>query len=64
MHWQTKNKLYPQFIVILTGKRLKDIICGFHHITKLFQICGTIDGSPVKLHRKIPIKYTPANYWC
>jgi hypothetical protein len=59
-----KDKLYPQFIVIPTGRRLKDIIRGFHRITKLPQICGAIDGSHVKLYRKPPTKYTPADYWC
>jgi hypothetical protein len=59
-----KDKLYPQFIVIPTGIKLKDIIRGFHYITKLPQICGVIDGSHVKLYSKPPTKYTPANYWC
>ena len=57
-----KKKLYPQFIAILIGRRLKDIIRGFHRITKLPQICGAIDGSYVKLYMKPPTKYTPANY--
>ena len=57
-----KNKLYPQFIAILTGRRLKDVIQGFHHITKLPQICGAIDGSHVKLYIKPPTKYTPKDY--
>ena len=43
---------------------MKDIICGFHCITRLPQICGAIDGSHVKLYRKPPTKYTPADYWC
>jgi hypothetical protein len=43
---------------------LKDIIRGFHRITKLPQICGAIDGSHVKLYKKPPTKYTPADYWC
>ena len=59
-----KDKLYPQFIAIPTGRRLKDIIQGFHRVTKLTQICGVIDGSHVKLYRKPPTKYTPADYWC
>ena len=59
-----KDKLYPQFIAIPTGRRLKDIIRGFHRVTKLPQICGAIDGSHVKLYRKPPTKYTPADYWC
>ena len=57
-----KDKLYPQFIAIPSGRRLKDIIRGFHRITKLPQICGAIDGSHVKLYRKPPTKYTPADY--
>ena len=47
-----KNKLYPQFIVIPTGRILKDIIRDFHRITKLPQICGVIDGSHIKLYIK------------
>ena len=59
-----KDKLYPQFIVIPTGRRLKDIIRGFHCITKLPQICGIIDGSHVKLYRKLLTNYTLADYRC
>ena len=59
-----KDKLYPQFIVIPTGRRLKDIIHGFHCITKLPQICGVIDIAHVKLYRKPPTNYTLADYWC
>ena len=49
-----KDKLYPQFIVIRTGRRLKNIIRYFHRKTKLPQICGVIDGSHVKLYMKPP----------
>ena len=59
-----KDKLYPQFIALPTSRILKDIIRGFHRVTKLPQICGVIDGSHVKLYRKPPTKYTPAYYWC
>ena len=59
-----KDKLYPQFIAIPTGRRLKYIIGGLHCITKLPQICGDIDGSHVRLYMTPPTKYTPANYWC
>jgi hypothetical protein len=58
-----KDKLYPQYISIPSGRRLKEVIRGFHHITKLPQICGAIDGSHIKLYRKPPQKYTLANYW-
>jgi hypothetical protein len=60
-----KDKLYPHFIAIpSSGRRLKDIIRGFHRITKLPQICGAIDGSHVKLYKKPPTKYILADYCC
>lgn len=56
------TKLYSKNISIPRCSRLLEIVEGFKEVTGLPNMCGAIDGSPVKIH-KIPRKdYSPAYY--
>ncbi|XP_010519304.1 PREDICTED: putative nuclease HARBI1 [Tarenaya hassleriana] len=50
------TKLYPEFIKIPVGKRrLIETTQGFEELTSLPNICGAIDGTPVKLKRSVKL---------
>ncbi|OUZ99810.1 Short-chain dehydrogenase/reductase SDR [Macleaya cordata] len=59
------TKLYPEFIKIPVGHRLLQIIHAFKELTSLPNMCGAIDGSPIKLNR-IPDDQVqnPSTYRC
>ncbi|KAL5705825.1 hypothetical protein ACHQM5_024242 [Ranunculus cassubicifolius] len=45
------TKLYPEFVKIPVGHRLLQIIHAFKDITGLPNMCGAIDGSPIRVSR-------------
>ncbi|KAJ9152945.1 hypothetical protein P3X46_026449 [Hevea brasiliensis] len=46
------TKLYPEFIKIpVSRRRLIETTQAFEELTSLPNMCGAIDGSPIKLHR-------------
>ncbi|KAF2305760.1 hypothetical protein GH714_008065 [Hevea brasiliensis] len=57
------TKLYPEFIKIPVSKRrLIETTQAFEELTSLPNMCGAIDGSPIKLHR-IPSYQNGANLY-
>eukprot|EP01018_Ginkgo_biloba_P029127 Gb_19400 [translate_table: standard] len=46
------TKLYSNYIRIPSGQRLLQIIQGFKDLTGLPNMCGAIDGSHVKIHKR------------
>lgn len=57
------TKLYPEFIKIpVSRRRLIETTQAFEELTSLPNMCGAIDGSPVKLHR-IPGDQTGGNLY-
>uniref|UniRef100_A0A1D1XSX7 Putative nuclease HARBI1 n=1 Tax=Anthurium amnicola TaxID=1678845 RepID=A0A1D1XSX7_9ARAE len=48
------TKLYPDYVRIPAGQRLLQTIQSFRDITSLPNMCGAIDGSPIKLRRPPP----------
>lgn len=46
------TKLYPCYIGIPSGQRLLQTIQGFKELTGLPNMCGAIDGSHIRLHKK------------
>ncbi|KAJ9135621.1 hypothetical protein P3X46_032782 [Hevea brasiliensis] len=57
------TKLYPEFIKIPVSKRrLIETTQAFEELTSLPNMCGAIDGSPIKLHR-IPSDQSGANLY-
>ncbi|XP_042978583.1 protein ALP1-like [Carya illinoinensis] len=59
------TKLYPEFIKIpVSRRRLIETTQAFEELTSLPNMCGAIDGSPIKLH-SLPIDPNlAANYKC
>jgi len=58
-----KEKLLSQFISIPSGPRLAKIIRKFKTLTGIFQMCGTIDGTHIRLANKPKLALVPADYW-
>ncbi|XP_010268694.1 PREDICTED: putative nuclease HARBI1 [Nelumbo nucifera] len=62
------TKLYPEFIKIpVSRRRLHETTQAFEELTSLPNMCGAIDGSPVKLHRLPPdqeLLNHPSAYRC
>ncbi|KAM1030856.1 hypothetical protein PS2_034417 [Malus domestica] len=55
------TKFYPEFIKIpIFRRRLIETTQAFEELTSLPNMCGTIDGSPIKLHKH----NLPRNYKC
>ncbi|CAN6554987.1 hypothetical protein ACFX13_003207 [Malus domestica] len=55
------TKLYPEFIKIpISRRRLIETTQAFEELTSLPNMCGAIDGSPIKLHKH----NLPGNYKC
>ncbi|BFG41750.1 protein ALP1-like [Prunus yedoensis var. nudiflora] len=55
------TKLYPEFIKIpVSRRRLIETTQAFEELTSLPNMCGAIDGSPIKLHKH----NLPGNYKC
>ncbi|MQL88129.1 hypothetical protein Taro_020677 [Colocasia esculenta] len=48
------TKLYPDYVRIPAGQRLLQTIQSFRDLTSLPNMCGAIDGSPIKLRRAPP----------
>lgn len=58
------TKLYPEFIKIPVSRgRLNATTQAFDEITSLPNMCGAIDGTPVKL-RSLPADVNPSAYRC
>ncbi|KAF5202936.1 Antagonist of like heterochromatin protein [Thalictrum thalictroides] len=59
------TKLYSEFVKIPVGHRLLQIIHAFKELSSLPNMCGAIDGSPIKLN-KLPDDqaYNPLTYRC
>jgi hypothetical protein len=58
-----QNKLRGKYIQVPSGTNLKRIIARFKAGTGLDNMCGSIDGSHIKLYKKPASKYVPAQYW-
>ncbi|XP_042495458.1 protein ALP1-like isoform X2 [Macadamia integrifolia] len=62
------TKLYPEFIKIpVSRRRLHETTQAFEELTSLPNMCGAIDGSPIKLHRLPPdqdLHGHPSAYRC
>lgn len=56
------TKLYSKFIQIPTGQALLEIIAAFKEHTGLQNMCGAIDGSHVKLHKRPAKDYSSGDY--
>ncbi|KAK9942180.1 hypothetical protein M0R45_007861 [Rubus argutus] len=55
------TKLYPEFIKIpVSRRRLIETTQAFEELTSLPNMCGAIDGSPIRLHKQ----NLSANYKC
>ncbi|PRQ23207.1 putative harbinger transposase-derived nuclease domain-containing protein [Rosa chinensis] len=55
------TKLYPEFIKIpVSRRRLIETTQAFEELTSLPNMCGAIDGSPIRLHKQ----NLPGNYKC
>ncbi|KAF8410018.1 hypothetical protein HHK36_002538 [Tetracentron sinense] len=61
------TKLYPEFIKIpVSRRRLHETTQAFEELTNLPNMCGAIDGSPIKLH-SLPTDqhlHSPSAYRC
>ncbi|XP_041012101.1 protein ALP1-like [Juglans microcarpa x Juglans regia] len=59
------TKLYPEFIKIpVSRRRLIETTQAFEELTSLPNMCGAIDGSPIKLHSVPSDPNLAANYKC
>jgi hypothetical protein len=59
------TKLYPEFIKIpVSRRRLIETTQAFEELTSLPNMCGAIDGSPIKLHSLPSDPNLGANYRC
>jgi hypothetical protein len=59
------TKLYPEFIKIpVSRRRLVETTQAFEELTSLPNMCGAIDGSPIKLHSLPSDPNLGANYKC
>ncbi|XP_018835597.1 protein ALP1-like [Juglans regia] len=59
------TKLYPEFIKIpVSRRRLIETTQAFEELTSLPNMCGAIDGSPIKLHSLPNDPNLAANYKC
>ncbi|BBN11025.1 nuclease HARBI1 [Marchantia polymorpha subsp. ruderalis] len=58
------TKLYSKYIKIPSGETLAEIITAFKDRTGLQNMCGAIDGSHVKIHKRPDKEYSPGNYKC
>ncbi|XP_050364687.1 protein ALP1-like [Argentina anserina] len=56
------TKLYPEFIKIpVSRRRLIETTQAFEELTSLPNMCGAIDGSPIRLHKQSNL---PLNFKC
>ncbi|CAA7398892.1 unnamed protein product [Spirodela intermedia] len=53
------TKLYPDYVRIPSGHRLLQTIQSFRDLTSLPNLCGALDGSPIKLRRRPPSPPSP-----
>jgi hypothetical protein len=59
------TKLYPEFIKIPVSRgRLQETTQAFQQLTSLPNMCGAIDGTPVRLRRLPSETPSPAVYMC
>jgi hypothetical protein len=58
------DKLRNRYIYIPSTIQLKKIIAQFKNGTGLDNIAGAIDGTHIKLFRKLANHQVPADYWC
>ncbi|XP_019169499.1 PREDICTED: putative nuclease HARBI1 [Ipomoea nil] len=59
------TKLYPEFIKIpVSRRRLVETTQGFQELTSLPNICGAIDGTPVRLHHLPSDTINSSMYYC
>ncbi|CAH9125816.1 unnamed protein product [Cuscuta epithymum] len=59
------TKLYPEFIKIpVSRRRLVETTQGFQELTFLPNICGAIDGTPVRLHHLPSDTINSSMYFC
>ncbi|XP_062091952.1 protein ANTAGONIST OF LIKE HETEROCHROMATIN PROTEIN 1 [Humulus lupulus] len=59
------TKLYPEFIKIpVSRRRLIETTQAFEELTSLPNMCGAIDGSPIKLHKLPHDQNLSGNYKC
>ncbi|CAM6100812.1 unnamed protein product [Calypogeia fissa] len=58
------TKLYSKYIRIPAGQDLLEIISAFRELTGLQNMCGAIDGSHVKIHKRPDKEYCSGNYKC
>lgn len=56
------TKLYSKYVSIPSGSKFLEIVEGFKGITGLPNMCGAIDGSAVKIHKRPDKDYFPAYY--
>lgn len=56
------TKLYSKYVKIPSGEGLVDIMNAFKERTGLQNMCGAIDGSHVKIHKRPDKEYSPGNY--
>jgi hypothetical protein len=59
-----RNQLLGRHIIMPTGATLTKIIADFKATTGLDNMCGAIDGSHIKIHRKPRAALVPDEYWC
>ncbi|KAL3688039.1 hypothetical protein R1sor_014348 [Riccia sorocarpa] len=58
------TKLYSKYVKIPSGEVLVGIISAFKELTGLQNMCGAIDGSHIRIHKRPDKNYTPGNYKC
>jgi hypothetical protein len=57
------DHIFKKYIQVPSGDRLRRIIGEFKQITGIENMAGAIDGSHIKLSKKPPNRYVPADYW-
>ena len=59
-----KDELLRNYISIILGARLANVIAGFHNVIGLLKfMCGVIVGTHCKLYRKPPQPLIRGDYW-
>jgi hypothetical protein len=59
----SNKKLFSQFISIPSGSRLAEIIKEFKNLTGIFQMCGAIDETHIRLVDKPKLVLVSTDYW-
>ena len=59
-----KDQLYSRYIINPSGAKILQLMQVFFNITKLLQMCDTINDTHIKLVNQPNRAYTSVDYWC